>query len=301
MTALRVLVLHNPTAGDEEHSRDSLHRVLDDAGHDVVVRSLKEPGWEGAMDRGADLVVAAGGDGTVRKVFRELAGKNVQVTILPLGSANNIARSLGFEVDDPGRLVKGWAAARPQRYDIPTLSHRKDKTPFVESAGAGLFADIIARAEEDESGDDDKVATGLRMLLESIEAGPLFPITFELDGERWSDEVAGVELMNVSYAGPQIPLAPAADPGDGALDVVHISADDARHLRDYAEARLAGDRSEPPKLQVRRATQAAVEVPAGCRVHVDDEVRPPDRRGEVVRAGLAAQVRILIPPGPGGA
>src|SRR5688572_15501512 len=91
---LRVLLMHNPTAGGEVHSPEALIAIVEAAGHDVVWQSIKDSGWKEVLKEPADLVVVAGGDGTVRKVFIELAGRGVPATLLPVGSANNIARSL---------------------------------------------------------------------------------------------------------------------------------------------------------------------------------------------------------------
>src|SRR5918995_2365737 len=84
---LRVLLMHNPAAGDEEHEPESLVRVVEAAEHEVHWQSVGEPGWQSALDNAVDLVVVAGGDGTVRKVFKHLAAGSVQATILPVGSA----------------------------------------------------------------------------------------------------------------------------------------------------------------------------------------------------------------------
>ena len=295
---MRVLLLHNPTAGDEEHSRDTLVSALEAAGHGVVWQSTKESDWERALLDGAELVVAAGGDGTVRKVFRQLAGTDVPATILPVGTANNIARSLGFAADEPLSNVHGWSRGRMVAYDIATLTSSRGEAPFVESAGAGLFADALARAENEEQEASDKIEKGLRTLLKSLaECRPL-PWTLELDGDRLADELVGIEVMNVSEAGPRIPLAPKADPCDGALDVVPIRSGDADHLRAYAEVRLAGASPEPPTFEVRRAVEIAFELPPGCPVHVDDEL-PADGGAaagrEVISARPAAQVQVLLP------
>jgi diacylglycerol kinase (ATP) len=295
---LRVLLMHNPTAGDEDHSRDSLSEALEAAGHEVTWQSTKDSDWERALEESFDLVVAAGGDGTVRKVFRQIAGKDVPATILPLGTANNIARSLGFDDDDPGHLVPGWPHGRLQPYDIGSLSSARGADLFVESAGAGLFADVLVRAESDESDASDKIEKGLRLLLASLDEQRALPWTLELDGNRFSDELIGLAVMNASEVGPQIPLAPAADVGDGVLDVVLLRVGDVKRLREYVEARLAEDSAEPPRFEVRRAVDIGFEPPAGCPVHVDDElVADSDSARDVgaVAARPVAQVRVLLP------
>jgi diacylglycerol kinase (ATP) len=109
---VRVTLMHNPTAGDEEHSPEQLTAVLQDAGHEVLYQSVKEDGWPDALGARAELVVVAGGDGTVAKVFKELVGRDLPVALLPLGSANNVARTLGLAGDAPMRFVAAWKGGR---------------------------------------------------------------------------------------------------------------------------------------------------------------------------------------------
>jgi diacylglycerol kinase family enzyme len=295
---MRVLLIHNPTAGDEEHSKEALTAALEAAGHEVTWQSTKESGWERALVARGELVVAAGGDGTVRKVFRQLAGTDVPATILPLGTANNIARSLGFDEQHPLSHVEGWPRGRTVFYDLGTLDSSRGDAPFVESAGAGLFADALARAENDSREASDKIEKGLRTLLESLaECRPL-PWTLELDGDRLTLELVGVEVMNVAEAGPRIPLASDADPCDGALDVVPIRREDAEGLRAYAEARLGGSSLDPPTFEVRRAVEIAFEVPPDCPVHADDELPLDDESAsgpQAISARPASCVQVLLP------
>jgi diacylglycerol kinase (ATP) len=295
--ALRVLLVHNPTAGDEEHDPETLRAALEAGGHEVTSQSTKDSEWERAFGQAVDLVVAAGGDGTVRKVFRQLPGKDVRATILPLGTANNIARSLGFEDDDPGALVRGWSNGRILSYDIGSLTSAHGEDRFVESAGAGLFADVLVRAENDESNHSDKIEKGLHLLLASLAGHPPLRYTLELDGDRFSDELIGFEVMNVSEGGPQVLLAPAADPGDGALDVVLIRPSDVPGLVTYAEARLGGHDPDPPGFQVHRAVEIVAELPADCPIHVDDELFTASGGAErdAVSALPAGRLQVLLP------
>lgn len=91
---MHVLLIHNPGAGDEDHGRDALVRALTLAGHDVDYRSTEQADWIDSLGEKPDLFAVAGGDGTAQRVFKELAGSATPVTVLPLGTANNIADTL---------------------------------------------------------------------------------------------------------------------------------------------------------------------------------------------------------------
>ena len=88
-----VTLIHNPKAGDQDESGKSLRKLLEGAGYEVRYHSAKEDGWKQALKKDADLVAIAGGDGTVGRVARRMAGRGIPLAVLPSGTANNIARS----------------------------------------------------------------------------------------------------------------------------------------------------------------------------------------------------------------
>ena len=93
---MRVLLIHNPKAGDRKHSKKQLMASLARCGHQAFYQSIKERGWKKAFKKPVDLVIAAGGDGTVHKTAWQIMDSGIPLAILPLGTANNLARSLGF-------------------------------------------------------------------------------------------------------------------------------------------------------------------------------------------------------------
>jgi diacylglycerol kinase (ATP) len=93
---MRAVLLHNPTAGAGEHCRDTLLYTMRLAGLSCSYHSVKDGDFAGALRRTAELVVVAGGDGTVAKVIARLPDRAIPVAIFPLGTANNIARSMGI-------------------------------------------------------------------------------------------------------------------------------------------------------------------------------------------------------------
>lgn len=287
-------MLHNPTAGDEDPGPEAIASALASAGHEARWQSLKEEGWEEVLTEPADLVAVAGGDGSVRKVFLALVGKQVPVTLLPVGSANNIARSLGFDEDDPAPLIRGWSEHRLRPFDVGALSG-EGEWRFVEAAGGGLFADVLARAEEspaDPSG-DDKVEHGLRLLLESVTQEEPRRWQVSVDGRELSRELLGVEATNVRESGPNVPLAPGADPGDGLLEAVLIRPEDRHAFVDYLETRLDRGEAAAPTFEVIRGTRIELQAPAGAQLHVDDELvasTPP-----LAVAAAQAQLDVLVP------
>jgi diacylglycerol kinase (ATP) len=306
--------MHNPTAGDEAHSRKRLISVLAGAGHEVGYQSIKDDDWQTALRADCDLVVIAGGDGTVKKVFKELAGARTPATLVPVGSANNIARTLGFECDDAERLVRRWPDGTRRAFDLGQLNSPSGGARFVEAMGGGIFGEVLARAErvDEDPGGSEKLELGLRLLDRAIAEMAPTRGELEVDGDDVSGELLAVEAMNVRETSMNIPLAPDADPGDRMLDVALIRPDDRAALAAYVRARLLGRSPGPLRLEVHRAHRFSMRAPARCRLHVDEELWPESanrRAPETVIASAGGdRLEVLVPssrveganPGGGG-
>ncbi len=124
----------------------ALHRV----GHRVTAIPTRGPGSAGSIAqesvaRGADLVLAAGGDGTINEVAGGMVGSSTPLGILPAGTANVLANELGIGLD-PERAVAGLSHFEPQRIPVGRLHNTngsRQSRYFVLMAGVGLDAHIV--------------------------------------------------------------------------------------------------------------------------------------------------------------
>lgn len=297
---MHVTLMHNPAAGDERHSRESLVAILAEEGHVVIYRSVRDEGWQEALGEDTDLFVVAGGDGTVRKVFKALSGVRTPVTLFPVGSANNIARTLGFEHEDAARLARGWAGGTRRSYDLGRMELPDGTPAFVESTGGGIFADVLALAKRrDEADTGDKVELGLQLLREVVERAPSLRWELQLDGVDLHSDLLAIEAMNVRETGPNVLLAPDADPSDGLLDVVLVTDDDRAAFLAYLDGRLENRPTETPPFPTRRGKELVLRPPEGCALRVDDEVlaESPERDGiDTARISVdPARLTVLVP------
>jgi diacylglycerol kinase (ATP) len=276
---MHVTLLHNPAAGGAEPSRHELVRALVAAGHAVCYQSTKEKGYERALDAPGDLVLVAGGDGTVRKAAGHLLGRNVPLALLPLGTANNIAKAIGVE-GSPDQLIAGLASARPRRFDAGLAKGAWGESHFLEAVGVGLFAVtmcLVESRDDHREGRADHEDLGLtrdlRYMSRVLRDLPPRAWHIEVDGEDLSGDYLLCEVMNTPSIGPNLRLAPHADVGDGLFDVVLASEKDRDALAAHIAARVAGEDPELD-LPVRRARQISI-IASGAEVHVDDELKWP--------------------------
>jgi diacylglycerol kinase family enzyme len=252
--------------------------------------------------------VVAGGDGSIKKVAVAIAGRGIPMAILPIGTANNIAKSLGSLGSVP-ELIAGWRSAERRRLAVGTVATHWGSMRFVESVGVGVFTELVTRGDSEVN----ESTTGLTghaidralLLLQRIiaERAPRFR-RLALDGSDLSGEYLLVEVMNMPLVGPNIPLAPSADYGDEQLEVVTVTEREREILAEYVRARLSGG-AAPPELTMRRARRVTMRASPG-ELHVDDAAWRPEQpavegapgpspeEGEVTIALEDAGVEVLV-------
>lgn len=298
---MRITLIHNPHAGNQDDQEaEHLRKLLKGAGHKVRYQSAKDGEWKRSLKKPADLVVVAGGDGTVGKVTRRMVGRGVPVALLPSGTANNIARTLGLLERPFEELVRGWESARRVKLDVGIAVGPWGERYFVEGVGAGLFAMLLADPASDKLKErSTAVESGLERLRQhALHTEPL-EITARLDGEDISGRYLMLEAINLAYIGPNLHLAQESQPGDGHLDVVLVTDAERERLRHYLE-HWQDNRERISVLPSRRGRRLELEW-TGFALHIDDKLRPkptakPKEIAGVVEARIEDDaVEFLVP------
>jgi diacylglycerol kinase (ATP) len=290
---MRAIVLHNPGAGSGDVSAEDLLAALAAGGITPRYCSTKQPDFADALEEPEDLVVAAGGDGTVLKVISHLRNRSMPIAIVPLGGANNIARSLGMATD-PLRIARaGWRETRMVRLDVGTAAGPWGKRLFVESVGVGALAQAMAAVDEGHVTGPEKSALARQALIEALTAARPMELRLTIDGQEVECRCLLAEIMNIASTGPRLLLAPAADPGDGALDLVSLEPEGRADMLAWLEASSA---SGPP-LTRRRGCAFAFEW-RHEPLHVGDAFpEPPERLHTVEVVVEPDPVTVLVPAG----
>jgi YegS/Rv2252/BmrU family lipid kinase len=286
---MRLTVIINPIAGRARRGidREALARSLL-AAHglvaDVAITGAAGHGRNlalAAIDRGVDRVVAWGGDGTVNEVAGPLIGSPVSLGIVPSGSGDGFARSLGLP-HDPRRAFA--RAVTPERFavDVGRLGDRH----FLNVGGVGFDAAIAclfnARATRGALG---YVTGGLR----SVWSYDCDTYELEIDGNRLHGSRFLIAFANGRQYGNGIVIAPDASLTDGWLNAVIVSH--GSPLRQFWRARrLAVGRLRPAEGIVRSRVQRAVISGPRLLCHVDGE--PFEAMGELVVTVMPASLLV---------
>lgn len=293
---MKVTLFYNDEAGAGT-SAVELRQIIEHHGHHVVHMIDKELGVARLFDRAADIVVVVGGDGTVAAVAREVAGHDVPLAVLPLGTANNIAFSLGC--DAPlDELVDHWRKAVTRDADLGMARGPWGERRFVEGVGGGLVAQSIAAIDaqplDQSHSPDHRIELAIGGYLNVLSRLRAKPWSFELDGRRLEGDFLLVEVLNMKSIGPNFVVSEATDAFDGAFTVALAREEDRDQLLAYWQARMAG---QPASLQLDARTAARVVLLGGSDLHVDDALFAWPESGAVELEIERGVLRVLTGPG----
>lgn len=215
------LMLINPISGtrNKKEISDLALKRLQKAGIplEIVHTQHKGHGAQLAAEAaagGIDIVIVAGGDGTVNEVASALLHTDTSLGIIPCGSGNGLARTLGISMDFD-RAIETIAHFRPYSIDCGIAEGR----PFFCTFGVGFDAAVT-----------DKFSCGKRRgkmqyirsaLLEYLNFSP-DNYAIEIDGEIYTEEAFLIAVCNTSQYGNNAYIAPRASLSDGLLDITVI-------------------------------------------------------------------------------
>lgn len=296
--AHRGLLLLNPRARGALRSgwREAALPVLEKRGSiEVVTPSSAEETASlarAAADQGFGVVIAAGGDGTVNTVASGLAGSGTALAILPLGTANDLARELGIPSEPRAaaeRIIEGAA----RTVDVVEVNGR----PFVGVGGLALVAQsaiAVTRAKERSpttrglanlfGGSVYRVSAAAN-LLGRWRISDAMRITYRLPDDAQAHirelRVAALFVTNHRTAGGGLVLPVDANPSDGVFELC-VVAERARHSLVVNFARLSAGRPlAAGVLEPLRASHAIIETENDDAFVADGELLAAGRRFEL--------------------
>ena len=211
---------------------------------------------------GFDRIIVWGGDGTINEAARPLIGSNAALGIIPGGSGDGLARSLGL-ARDPDAAIRFALTGSPRAIDVGWLGDRH----FINVAGVGFDAEVARRF-------DRRVGRGLGgYISESLQAVWVYhPVSYRIaaDGQRFEGPRFLIAIANGSQYGNGLVIAPDADFSDGRLNMVLVSG--GGPLKQLWRARRLGLWPMKPAEGVWRQQITAAEI-SGDRLlcHVDGE------------------------------
>ena len=222
--SLRAKLIFNPSAGAARPTPIEIVDVIHEmqAWKLVPEAYLVEPGCDlpgvvkNALAQGFRMFVVCGGDGTISAVARTLAGTRATLGVIPTGTQNNTALSLGIPLDISASIAILRSGKRI-KVDVGMATCGKITTPFLEYCSVGLISTLFQSADDIQHGDLAQIGD----FLKSMAASPPSEIHLVLDNKKEIHDLGHVLMVsNMPYIGLHYQVGTTASFKDGLLDVL---------------------------------------------------------------------------------
>ena len=257
----------------------------------AVTRLTSAPGdaralaaW--AVEQGFRAVVAAGGDGTINEVVNGLAGSDVTLGVLPVGTMNVFAAELGL----PGDLKAAWQVVREGVSRKIDLARANDQY-FIQLAGVGLDAQALK-----ETTWESKRSFGpLSYLVSAAQIASRVPPRLLVEAEGVEREGSFVLVGNGRYYGTRLAFFKDAKVDDGKLDVLIFKNLGYLDIARYLGTILMGIHTEQKDVEYFQTKRAIVRCDRPVPVEVDGEVAT---ESPVTFRISSRKLRVFVPEEP---
>jgi diacylglycerol kinase (ATP) len=298
--SIRAKLIANPGSGtstDRGKLLEQVTRTLKNLGLkvDVVVAKPKEkatPIARKAVKDGYKLILAMGGDDTIEAVIRGMAGSRAKLGIIPVGTANNLAKGLGIP-EDFEEVCNLIASGDFRKLDMGEVKVKKGKKlPFFELVMVGIGSAIYTNALHASKG--KKPLASLKGAIQTVITHVSRPkVTVTMDGESSVRvETMLAIISNVPLIGPNMLIDPNSSSEDGYLDVSLYPNFSKAELLAYTTKTLNKDYNDDGKIQRYRAKKIQIKTHPKLEVMADGVMLG---KGKVKIKILPGTLRVIAP------
>jgi diacylglycerol kinase (ATP) len=273
--AMKTCVILNPIAGSVKDLgllREGLNKL-----EPTRFRTSEQPGdaekfAREAAEEGHELIVSAGGDGTLNEVVNGIAagGCNSALAIVPLGTGNDFARHLGLptDIDKVIELIKSG-----QTREIDLVRVTSDLVRYFVNVSSGGFSGLVDEKLTPEMKRTWGPLAYLRSAAAALPELRGYTTRVALDEAEALDlDLYNVIIANGRYIAGGIPVAPEAEINDGLLDIVLIPERGKAELALLAAQILMGTHLTSDAIIFHRAKRVAIKSRPGMWFNVDGEL-----------------------------
>lgn len=295
MEKIRARLIYNPTSGREEMRRrlPYILQRLEQGGIETSCHATEAKGdaisaASEAVERGYDLIIAAGGDGTLNEVVNGMSGhaSRPALGVLPMGTSNDFARALG--------IPKRWQSAVDlivKRHSRPVDIGIADDSYFINIAGGGFLTDLSYEVPS-------RLKTMIGQLayyVKGFEKITHFrPTNLRISAEGHED-IEGEFMLFLIANSPSIAgfekLAPQAQPDDGLFDVLAMKKCNLAEMIRIASMAVRGEHLNDPHMIHFQTSRIVVETDDRVQLNLDGEYGGTLPRTFTV---LPAHLRVMV-------
>jgi diacylglycerol kinase (ATP) len=290
---MQIALVVNPVSGKRHGERiaDDAEQLLQSLGH-VIARIQGDDGQHAreqltkALETGVDTVVVVGGDGALHDVLPAVVGQDLTLGLLPAGTGNDTARSLGIPVKDPAAATKVLLGGHTRAIDLAQTGPDQ----YVVTVVASGFDSKVTERGNRMTWPRGDLRYDLAILAELREFEPL-AYTLTLDGETIEREAMLVAVGNGPSYGGGLRMCEGASMEDGLLDVVVINPLSKPKLLRVFPKLYRGTHVTIPEFERHLVREVTLSSP-GIVAYGDGERLGPLPMTTTVRPGA---LRVLVP------
>jgi diacylglycerol kinase (ATP) len=279
MSGRRVVLIANPTAGGgrtrgiAERARVAMNSEGVDV--DLVVPtdldSMRESIIEAVESRPAGII-ACGGDGTVHLVLQGIAPAAIPMAIIPAGTGNDIARSLGIALKDHDGVARGIArsllAGRTRAVDLTCIEHGERQVWSLGVTSMGLDSAVNERANRTRR--FNGTTRYVLALLAEMRLFQTYEYVVSVDGEPMDGPATLIAIGNGSSYGGGMKICPTASMTDGILDITWVDRASRTTILRVFPRIFSGSHVKHPAVRVLQGRSVTVQA-KGPVVYADGE------------------------------
>lgn len=272
----RICVIVNPQAGAVSDVEGLVTRIKALGDCDIKLttkRGSAERYARAAVKRGADLIVSAGGDGTLNEVVTGIGekGGDTRIGLLPLGTGNDFARTLGMPRDDFDACLDVLRADKTRQVDLVRVT--SDRVRYFVNVSAGGFSGLVDEKLTADIKDTWGALAYIRGAAAALPELRAYRANIAIDNdESLSLDLYNIVIANGRYVAGGTPVAPEAEIDDGLLDVILFPESSGAQLALLAPQVLVGSHLTSSAVVFRRGAKICVNSRPGMWFNVDGEL-----------------------------
>jgi diacylglycerol kinase (ATP) len=271
----RARLIYNPTAGRElvEKKLPCIFKRLEKAGYETSCHATNKR-WGAAeearlaVERGFDVVIAAGGDGTIHEVVNGLVKypNPPKLGILPGGTTNDFARALKLP-RDLGEASDVVAAGKTITVDVGKFGERY----FINVAAAGKITEVTYEAPRHLKTVMGPLAYYAKAIEKLGGLSQSFPIRLKTSSGEWESEILLLIVANSVSVGGFGRLVPSADISDGRLDVLIVPKTNISDLLQLVALAFKGEHIHDSRVVYFQTEVIDIDTPQSLKLNLDGE------------------------------
>ncbi len=278
---MRFLAVLNREGGtlrttDIETFSRQLASTLEEAGHSVTIDVVDGAGVVQALKRASrdaqtDVVLAGGGDGTVSAAAAALMDTDKALAILPAGTMNLFARSLGIPQGLPA-AIQAFASGEIRPVDLASA----DGQPFVHQFSIGLHAKMVVLRDKMDFGSRlGKMGASIKAAYRTVMKPPSMRVQLTINGTEIITRTSGIGISNNLFGEGHLPYAD--EPDGGVLGIYVTVAQQRAELLRFAVNLMRGKWRDNDQVEIHEAEEVELKLLSGSkkfRCVIDGELRP---------------------------